>query len=639
MTESAKAPPLLRRGGIFAPRSYDAAARTVELVWSTGATVERMSLFGDRWTEVLEVSEQAVDLSRLNAGAPLLNAHGQDDLADVLGVVERAWIEGGEGRALVRFSPRPEINGILADIEAGIIRQVSVGYLVHEWRISADEATKREIRTAVRWTPFEISLVPVAADAAAQLRAAPFPPAAPATPAPASPAATKEVRMDTAHGAAPPPPAPPPVPVPPPADIAALRALAARSRGALDEGWILDQLERGASLDQAREAALEAMASRTAGSLSPARVQLLHDESDGFRVRAADALAATMLQTAPPEHARDFAGLTLHGLMRQIADRAGMRQIALAGGHALAAQFMARGLHTTSDFTAVLANSANKTLREMFGRYPNTWSDWCEEIDVNDFKQITAASIGGMPEPLPVEEGGPIRYGSIAEESETYSVRERARIVTLSRVALVNDDLRAFQQVLRESALAGYTALRRAVFRTLTDNGTMADGIALFNAAHNNLGTAGDLNATRFGELYRLLAEQTAPARGLDPGETAPALPPPNQVALLVSPAEYRTALELTSALIQPNAVGNALPVEMRQFTTVAMDAFLNTGNQPYYLARRDIRAVEIAYLGGNRVPQLETAEMFDVSGVSFKIMYDFGVKAVTWRTIAANLG
>ena len=97
--------PLQTRADVrLQPETIDAEARTVEVLWSTGATVRRRDLWtGKRYDEVLSLDPRHVDLSRLNSGAPLLNAHGAFDLANVIGVVERAWIarssDSYEGRA------------------------------------------------------------------------------------------------------------------------------------------------------------------------------------------------------------------------------------------------------------------------------------------------------------------------------------------------------------------------------------------------------------------------------------------------------------------------------------------------------------------------------------------------------------
>lgn len=130
--------PLQTRADVrLQPDTIDAQARTVELVWSTGAPVRRRDFFtGRRYDEVLSLDPAHVDLSRLNAGAPLLNAHGAYNLLNVLGVVERAWIvmagDTFEGRAVVRFSEREDVEPLWQDVQAGIIRSVSVGYAVRQ---------------------------------------------------------------------------------------------------------------------------------------------------------------------------------------------------------------------------------------------------------------------------------------------------------------------------------------------------------------------------------------------------------------------------------------------------------------------------------------------------------------------------
>lgn len=156
------------------PETVDAEARTVELVWSTGAMVRRRDYWtGKPYDEVLSLEAGHVDLSRLNGGAPLLNTHGAHDLGQVLGVVERAWVETGEagvqGRARVRFSARADVEPIWRDVEAGIIRNVSVGYNVRRFEITEQEG-QVPIWRAVDWQPMELSAVPVGADAAAGFR-------------------------------------------------------------------------------------------------------------------------------------------------------------------------------------------------------------------------------------------------------------------------------------------------------------------------------------------------------------------------------------------------------------------------------------------------------------------------------------
>jgi hypothetical protein len=123
--------PVQIRAAQIEPATFDEGKRTVDVVFTTGAKVQRYDWRNDRYyEEELVVSEDAVDLTRMKAGASVLNTHGQYDLRDVIGVVADAWIDGAEGRATVRMSERPEVAGIVADVQAGVIRHISAGYSV-----------------------------------------------------------------------------------------------------------------------------------------------------------------------------------------------------------------------------------------------------------------------------------------------------------------------------------------------------------------------------------------------------------------------------------------------------------------------------------------------------------------------------
>jgi hypothetical protein len=147
--------------------------RTIEVTWSTGARVARYNWSsGQTVDEELEMSPNAVRLDRLNAGAPVLNSHAAGRLETQIGVVVpgSARLERGRGVATLRLSERPELEGIVADIRAGIIRNVSIGYAVHRYQVEQGQG-ERALWRAVDWEPFEVSFTPVPADPAAQSRA------------------------------------------------------------------------------------------------------------------------------------------------------------------------------------------------------------------------------------------------------------------------------------------------------------------------------------------------------------------------------------------------------------------------------------------------------------------------------------
>jgi hypothetical protein len=83
-------------------------------------------------------------MGRLNSGAPFLNSHNARDLEDVLGVVERAWLDG-QAKATIRFhddsqGKNPKVQPLWRKIVNKIIRNISVGYIVHQFQ----DVTKKD---------------------------------------------------------------------------------------------------------------------------------------------------------------------------------------------------------------------------------------------------------------------------------------------------------------------------------------------------------------------------------------------------------------------------------------------------------------------------------------------------------------
>jgi hypothetical protein len=150
--------------------SINVEARTFDVTWTTGAGVVRYDYWtGQNYSEELQVDDSSIDLTRLNNGAPLLNSHQRYRLEDQIGVVEKAWIENGEGRATIRFSRRTELDGLWRDVQDGVIRNISVGYRVNEYQVT-ERVGEMPIYRAVDWEPMELSLVSVPADAQSQIR-------------------------------------------------------------------------------------------------------------------------------------------------------------------------------------------------------------------------------------------------------------------------------------------------------------------------------------------------------------------------------------------------------------------------------------------------------------------------------------
>jgi hypothetical protein len=173
---------LLGRSAQVAANSYDEAANTIEVVFATDTPVVRNTWDGN-YNEVLSMDASHMRMERINSGAPVLNNHRSYGGVDTqLGKVERAWIEGGVAKAILRFSKRADIQPIIQDIRDGIISSVSVGYRVHKYEEKAapepkaspngnSRADTTPTYIATDWEPYEISMVSIPADTKAGVRA------------------------------------------------------------------------------------------------------------------------------------------------------------------------------------------------------------------------------------------------------------------------------------------------------------------------------------------------------------------------------------------------------------------------------------------------------------------------------------
>lgn len=156
------------------PSSFNTDARTFEVVFYSGATVPRFDwMRNEEYDLRFEVSDTAVDMSRLKAGAPFLRDHAAT-LEDTIGVVEDAWLQGGKGYARIRMSQKEDAEEIARDIQDGIIRSVSMGAASLEEEVTRNKAG-RKLVTVTRWLPMEISAVAIPADMKAQVLSADTP--------------------------------------------------------------------------------------------------------------------------------------------------------------------------------------------------------------------------------------------------------------------------------------------------------------------------------------------------------------------------------------------------------------------------------------------------------------------------------
>lgn len=631
--------PMLELRAATRPETIDDDARTVELTWSTGARVRRYDWLRERaYFEELSLDEGSVRLDRLNSGAPLLDSHASWQLGSVLGRVERAWIDGGVGRALVRFSKRDEVTPIWDDVRDGILTKISVGYVVHAMEdVTGDEDEVRVLR-AVDWEPYEVSLVPIPADDGAGVRSRDHQQTYPCAvrgreemPDQNPPEFGAGVRSDA------PSPAPAPAPAPEPARvdtdairreaIEAERQRAAAIRQECRRLRLGEELEErlvlsGRSLEDCRADMIDAVASRDQDPPAQPRLDTGLEERAKLRQAVEEALLHRLAPGRYPltDGARDFRGLSLLELGRDLLQRQGqqtrsMGRMDLAG----------RALHSTSDFPAILENIANKRLRDAYTASPRTWTSLSRQANLPDFKDVSRVQLGEAPNLELVGEGGEFKRGTVGEGKETWALATYGKVVALTRQAVVNDDLMAFDRVVTAQGNQARYLEDDIVWALITTPHVMADGNNIFHASRNNTVSSNALSSVgNLGKARAKMRKQT----GLD-GTTILNLRP----EYLVVPTDLETVAQQytrTTMVADSAANINVFAGSLEVIAEPRLDGAATT----WYMAAspNQVDIIEWGYLEGEQGPRFFTREGFDVDGVEYKVRLDFGATVLDYR-------
>ncbi|KKL79886.1 hypothetical protein LCGC14_2010350 [marine sediment metagenome] len=605
-------PDLITRRATFAPSSVDIEARTARLTFSTGAAMQRRDFEGP-YIEVLDIGKGAIDLSRLTGG-PVLNGHRQGGVENVIGVVTGAETDGRAATASIKFSSRPEIEPILRDVADGVIRNVSVGYTVETWRDSTDPKTGQRTRTATRWTPVEISLVAVSGDPSATIRSEEMP-------------QTPEQTIETSPNAG-------------GNDAATRAAIDTEIRtiatvAGLDTAFADDLITRQASPDEARRAAFDALAQRGGPELQTQAPRIVAgaDFTDP-QVRAAQIGEALYTRVnpghEPSEPARQFIGLTLPEIGREILRAHGLSVTGLSP-----ATVVTRALHSTSDFSLILADTVGRTLRAAYQAAPAGVRGLARQTTAADFRTKHRLMLGEAPTLEKVNQHGEFKSGSMAEGEETYKLATYGRIIGISRQAIVNDDLGAFSDLSARLGIAAAEFEAQTLVDLLTSgagNGpTMADTKTLFHADHGNKAASGGAIAEATLSTART-AMRTQTGLSGKPINVTPR-------ALLV-PAVLETTAEKQVAVIQPHAVADVNPFGGR--LQIVTDARLDAKSATRWYIAADpaqIDGLEFAFLEGEPGPQIESQQGFRIDGVEIKVRLDFGAGFVDHRSWYMNAG
>jgi hypothetical protein len=622
--------------------------RTVEVTWSTGSKGLRAGLEFGVFNEELSMKPEHVDMSRLESGAaPVLAAHDKESLDGVIGVVERAWLENGVGRALLRFSESdPVAVKTFKKIQERILRNVSVGYSVSEYTDRSQRGDKYPTMLATKWQPREISIVPIGFDALATTRsedltqneveiigaaertdmktkeeleaeAAAQAVAQEATRA-AADAAAKAAVIDTETLTR---------------EAAKAATVQERTRvseittavraAQLDDSVAADYITRGVSMIEAAKDIFKKLEEKAAQTptRSTVKVEITRDEKETKK----EALESFLLHRVNPvshkldEKARMFYGMSFIRMCEELVGRQpGQSEMQLA----------TRAL-TTSDLPNILANVAEKSMRADYLMQTPSFKAWTKAGSLRNYKRANRLMLGDFPALEQVNEHGEFKQGSMSESKETIQLVRYGKAIVFTKEMIVNDDLSALSDFSSKSARASSQLESNLVYTsTLLANPTMGDGVALFHATHGNLAASGTaITIAAVGAGWQSIANQTS----LD-GQYIDLTPK----YILVGTAKKVEAEQFLSQNMLATQNSNINPFAGK--LTAIVDPRI-TGNQWYLSADpSQIDTIELAQLESEGGP-LVTVEKSTNGNMKITCEHSVGAAALDFRGLYKNPG
>lgn len=606
----------------------DSDNRTVELSFSSETPYGRW--FGD---EILCHDEECINLERFNNGlGTVLFNHDRDA---VVGHIEKVWLEDNRGKALVRFDTDEQSETIFQKVQSGTLQGVSVGYAIYRYEVLEDEDTKSTngrfngpAYVVTDWEPLEISIVSVPADATVGVGRSAEEIHTSIDTQEDNTRMDQEKTLEVQEVKS--------TPVETGLTQEDLQKAMEQERKRTSEITALfrdfdvegadEAIVMGVSVDEARAMVMDQLRARNKG----VSVTMGEAESDKFRAAAQDAvlMAAGIPVADAAPGANELRGHSMVELAREALQREGLK--ANFGDNMELAR---QAINSTSTFPAIMSNLANKSVMVGFNEAETTYQIWAGKGSNRDFKEAARVALSEAGNLELVPEGGQFQQDFLGEASARTKVATYGKLFSLTRQAIINDDLGLFSKIATKYGSAAKRLVNKMVYAQLTGNVKMQDGVALFDNKHGNVaGTGEALSVKAIAKAITAMRRQ----KGITGDATLNITPK----YLVVPPELEMTAYQIVNSTAAVDGVNSGVVNPYKGRFVVVADAELTDPDAWYLVADASQHdTIEVTYLNGVETPRLETRQGFDVDGIEYKVAFDCGVSALDFRGVFKNAG
>ncbi len=364
----------------------------------------------------------------------------------------------------------------------------------------------------------------------------------------------------------------------------------------------------------------------------PARIQVTRDSGETVMAGIGQMLYSRINPGIELGDAgKQYRGYSLMECVRAHAESRGISTVGRSKS-----EMVAMAMHSTSDFPLLFSNLASKSLDAAYNEEPHTWKALARQRNLPDFKQasdlVIAGDSGLAPELL--LEGGEYKKGTLKEAQATWKLATYARKISISRQAIINDDLSALERV-PEYLGRGFRRLEsNLVWALISGNATVSvDSKALFHADHVNTGT-GVIGIAGMNAAKKAMRKQT------DIGGVTINVTPD----YLVVPSDLEaTALQfLYPTGYAPSALtGQAGPNVYAGAMQLIVEPRLDGSAAQWYVAAGPSKmdGLVYGYLADEPGPTITPVPERDPDGLTILARFDFGCAVKDYRFIYRSSG
>ncbi len=372
-----------------------------------------------------------------------------------------------------------------------------------------------------------------------------------------------------------------------------------------------------------------------------ARIGTTVDSREKFREGALLALSARC--NVSKDHP-DLSGNEYRSYSQVELARAALAQISVSTRGMDKRQILGAAMsHSDSDYPLLLENIATKALQQGWDDSPVTYPQWTVQGTLPDFKLSGRPAMEAFPYLDQTLPGATIQHATIGETGESIQLLTYSNLFSVNRQALINDDTNAFSGIPLAMGEAARGTINYLAYAPLINNQIMGDGIALFDAQHNNIAAAAAPGTDSIDDMRTLMATQKAvgtnTAGTANEGKTARNVGA--RLIYLLGAVRNEGALRTVMAsqfYVDFGQVDANIPNSVQNLATVITDPILDGSATPfYYYGAAGRRTVEVAFLDGNSQPYLENRQGWSVDGVEFKVRIDVGIAPLDYRGLVQN--